>query len=394
MPLLKPIPRKEGVDDRTVWVGLFGRFTDELLAGLFSVLTPTFRQLFGLSLPQAALLVQLLEYVALVVEPVAALLNDVWQRKWIMAFGALFCGLALITMGLAPTFIVLAVGFALYGIGTGPLAHTADILLVETHPDAPDRIFNRSTILDTIGALLAPLLVSAVFFLGLDWRWLVIVAGGVGVLYAWIIGRTNFPPVTSEDEAPSSLFSTLRQNLKTVLSDTTARGWLIFLFLLNIFEAPQFLRPIWLNETVGMSQTLIGSYVAFEFAISFLALLLLERLRERISAQRVLVFSLITLLICTPFWLLLPGIATRFLLTIPITTAQTMLWPISKGQSLAAVPGKSGAITAVTSTFSIVPFAVFFGLLAEALTHTNAMLVTYTVSVLALLLLTVSVLKR
>ena len=394
MQLWKPIPRKEGVEDRTVWVGLFGRFTDELLGGLFTVLLPTFRTVFGLSLAQAALLSQALEYVAVVVEPIAGLLNDVWQRKWIMTFGAFFCGLSLITIGVAPTFVVLLVGFALYGIGTGPMAHSADILLVETHPDAPDRIFNRSTIIDTIGAFIAPLLVTATFWLGLDWRWLLVSAGLGGFWYAWIIGRSRFPEVregdSSKEEDQRSLLKTLRINLATVLSDQTARRWLFFLLILSIFEAPFTLRSIWLNEQVGMSQSLIGIYVAIELGVNLIALLLLDRWREKHSAKRILLVALIVLIVLMPLWILLPGILTRFVLAVPINIAFALLWPIGKGQSLASVPGKAGAITAISSLFSIIPLPLLFGLLAQAITLTTAMLIIHLVALVGLLFLSIS----
>ncbi len=387
MKLLKPIPRKEGVQARTVWVGLFGRFADELLSGLFVVLLPTFRSVFNLSLAQASLLLQILEYVAVIVEPVAGVLNDIWQRKWIMAFGAAVCGLSLMTMGIAPTFLVLLLGFALYGLGTGPMAHSADILLVETHPDAPERIFARSTLLDTIGALIAPLLVPIGAFIGLEWRWLLILAGASGVIYALVIGRTPFPAINTNDEAEedAGLLQTVRANLQTVLRDPQSRRWLIFLLILHVFEIPFQLKTIWLNEAVGMSQRMIGFYIAFEMAIGVLALLLLDRLRESVTVQRLLQAALVVMLLTFPAWLLLPGIWTRFLLAVPLNLAFALLWPISRAQSLAAIPGKAGAVTAIHSLFSILPLTLLFGLFAQSVSLTTAMLVVQLPTILVML---------
>lgn len=120
---------------------------DELLSGLPDVLMPTIRAALGLSYAQVALLPLVLNYVAAVVEPIAGLLMDVWQRKWLMAFGAAVVGVAVMVMGIAPTFLIMLLGFALYGVGSEPLAHSADVTLVETHPDAPDRIYARATLI-------------------------------------------------------------------------------------------------------------------------------------------------------------------------------------------------------------------------------------------------------
>ena len=158
--LFKPIPRKPETSRRAIVASLGGRFADELLSGMPGVLMPTFRATFGLSYAQISLLSLALNYVAVVVEPVSGVLIDLWSRRWLMAWGAFFTGLSILLMGLAPTFLLLLLAFACYGLGSGPLAHTADVLLVEAHPEAPDRIFARATLLDTLGALLSPLLIT------------------------------------------------------------------------------------------------------------------------------------------------------------------------------------------------------------------------------------------
>lgn len=79
--LIKPIPRDTAVSDRAVRLGLGGRFTDEILSGMPGVLMPTFRSTFGLSYAQLSLLPLALNYVAATVEPVSALLIDLWSRR-------------------------------------------------------------------------------------------------------------------------------------------------------------------------------------------------------------------------------------------------------------------------------------------------------------------------
>jgi MFS transporter, FSR family, fosmidomycin resistance protein len=137
---LKSIPRAKGVSNRLVGVSLSARFFDEVLSGLPNVLMPTIRAQLGLSYAQVSLLLLALNYVAVVIEPIAGLLIDIWQRRWLMVWGAVGIGIATAVMGLAPTFFLLLLGFAIYGLASGPLAHTADVVLVEAYPEQPGRI--------------------------------------------------------------------------------------------------------------------------------------------------------------------------------------------------------------------------------------------------------------
>ncbi len=390
--ILKPIPlaRRSDVSRRAAILSFGARFADELLSGLPDVLMPTIRAQLGLSLTQISLLGLTLNYVATGVELVNGLLIDMWQRRWLMAWGAAGIALAIITMGLAPTFIVLLLGYAIYGLASGPLAHTADVVLIEAYPDAPDRIYARATLVDTLGALLAPLLVSIAILAGVEWRMLLLLVGAAGLAYAVLIVRTSFPaPGRAEDPQQPGFWSDLRLNIRSVLVSRRALSWLLFLFFFDLFEASAIFQTIWLYEEVGMSQALIGVYKAMELSVGVFSLLVLDRWLSRAGFRRVLLVACAGLLLLVPAWLLLPGVWTRFLIAIPLNFLLAVFWPIGRGQSLASVPGKAGTITAVSSLFGAIPLPLLFGLLAEAISLTTAML---WVSLGALLLLMLIVL--
>ena len=378
MPLLDRIeglPRAEGVSDRQVAVSVAGRFMDEFLSGLPDVLMPTLRSQLGLSLSQVGLLSLALNYVAAFVEPAGALLIDIWKRPLLMAFGAAGIGISTIVIGLAPTFVILLLGFGLYGLTSGALAHTADVVLVEAYPEAPDRIYTRATLLDYAGALLAPLLVSLTFFLGLEWRWLMVALGMSSVIYAVVILRTRFTsPAKRPEEREQSGAQTVRDNLRAVLSNRKALSWILFLFSYAILEAPMTFVTIWLREQVGLSQALIGLYGALEMAVGIISLAILDRWLGRSSYRRVLLIASIALIFLYPLWLFLPGAWTRFTLAIPLSFFFAVYWPIGKAQSLASVPGRGGTLTAVLSVFGLVPIPLLFGMFAEVVTLTLAML--------------------
>lgn len=366
-------------------LGFGGRFADELLSGLPDVLMPALRVQFGLSYTQISFLDLALRYVAAVVEPGADLLIDVWQRRWLLAWGAAALGLSTILLGLAPNYLFLLTAFAVYGLGSGPLAHTADVVLVEAHTRAPDRIFARATMMDTVGALLSPLLVTLALWVGLPWRWLLVTLGAGSLIYGLMLLRTTFPaPAADHSDDPGTLLAGVRQNLRVVLTSRDVWRWLLFLFLFELLETPFIFKTVWLNEHVGLSQALVGVYRAFEMAIHLISLLILDRWLARQDAKRILQVANVALLLLIPLWLFTPGIWTRFLLALPLNFFFTVYWPLGRAQSLSSAPGRAGAVTAVNALFGLVPFSLLFGLLAEWMTLTGA---TFWVCLTALLLL-------
>lgn len=375
---------------RAVLLGFGGRFTDELLSGLPDVLMPALRAQFGLSYTQISFLDLALRYVAAAVEPGADLLIDVWQRRWLLAWGAAGVGLSVILLGLAPNFLFLLAAFAVYGLGSGPLAHTADVVLVEAHPRAPERIFARATMLDTAGALLSPLCVTLALWAGLSWRWLLLTFGFASLVYAVMLLRTPFPaPAGSHSSENATLIADLRQNLRAVLTSRDVWRWLLFLFLFEILETPFIFKTVWLNEHVGMSQSLVGVYRAFELAIDLVSLVILDRWLTRHNARHILQLANAGLLLLIPLWLFTPGgIWTRFILALPLNFFFAVYWPIGRAQALASAPGLAGAVTAVSALFGLVPSSLLFGLLAERMTLTSAMLCVSVAALLLLVLLT------
>ncbi len=383
----EPIPRAEGVSRRVVTLGLGGRFTDELLSGLPEVLMPTLQRTLGLRYAQVGLLALVLNSVCALVEPANGLLIDLWRRRWLLAWGAALIGLAVIVIGAATSFFMLAAGFALYGLGGGPLAHTADAVLVEAHPSAPARIFARATSLDTVGALLAPLLVAAAFWGGLDWRWLLIGAGLAALGYAALLASTRFPAPAGRAHGEAKGWRAARANLRLVLSSRRAVAWLAFLLLHDLFDAPLVLRAIWLTEEVGLGQAQVGLYRALEMAVALVALLWLERRLLRTTPRRVLLVAVSALLVLYPSWVLVPGVWPRVALALPLNFCSALIWPLATAQSLASVSGRPGTVTAVRSLFGLAPLSLGVSLLAEATSLTTAMLLVPVAALVLMVLL-------
>lgn len=383
---LRSLPRDPDTDDRSVTLALGARFLDELLSGLPVVLMPTIRSRLGLRLADVGLAYQLLDVTAAVAEPVNGVLIDVTDRRWLLAWGAAACGVATVVVGAAQAGVLVVVGLAVYGLGSGPLAHTGDVVLIESHPDAVDRVSTRSTVVDTIGALLAPVLVAVTAWHGDAWRVLLVAAGAIALVYALLAVRTHFPSPQPRDAAAGPV-GTLRGNLGRIVRSREARLWIGLLVLEGVVDVPVLFQPLWLADVVGMGQGLVGAHVTVELLASLAGLLVLERVLVRRDGRAVLLASLVATAVLYPAWLLVPGVVSRFVLAVPMTAVRAPVWPILRGRALASVPGGAGTVSAVTALLGLLPIALAFGWFAGRVGLTTALLVGHLVPITIMLTL-------
>jgi len=231
-------------------------------------------------------------------------------------------------------------------------------------------------------------LVAAVSWAGLSWRVALLAVGAWGLFYARALASTRFPPPSGRsEEGRSNLVRELRANLAEVLRTREARRWLLFLFWLDLLEAPDVLAYVWLHEDVGMSQAGVAAYAAGEQVVGLLALLWLDRWLGRRDSRPMLTAVTLGLLVLYPMWLFAPGIWGRVVVGVPLAFLWALLWPIGRARSLTSVPGKAGAVTAVTTMFAVVPMSLLFGVLAETAGLRPAML-SVAVAALVFLLIT------
>lgn len=337
------------------------------------MLGPTLLRVFGLDLVGLAFLNQLLFWVALVVEPVASLLVDVRSRRVLLVWGSAAVAGSLLLMGGAVSYGLLLAGFVVYGMGSGPLAHTADIVLVESARGDAERVFTRATLFDTCGALLAPAVVAVTATAGLSWRVPLLMAAAVAGGFAILSAITAFPrpPVSGSH---GGLARQLGGHLREVASSRRARRWLLFALLLELFEAPAVLRYVWLAEDVSMGQAGAAAYAVAEQAVALGALAVLERRQRHASvALPAVCIAVGALYAC---WLAAPGVVGKLVLGAPLAFLASWIWPISRARTLQAVPGRAGAVSAVSTLTPVVPGPLLVGVAAQIFGLTAAFALT------------------
>lgn len=364
---LDRLARREDVDDRAVAIAFTARFVDELLSGAWTVLAPTFRRAFGLSLFQVGLLFQVVEWVALAIEPVAASTIDHSPRRRLIAGGAALITASVAVMAAAPTYAVLLLGFAVYGIGSGPLCHTADIVVLESFPDDGERAYSRSTMLDTLGGLLGPGIVSATLALGLSWRWALAVCVAVGVLHTLAASQATYPAPPRQRDEGESVLRALVTGVKAAVAHAEIRRALLVLLAFDVFEAAFLLKYLWLHDDVGLSEAQVALWASLEQVIDVVALLALDRWLQERDAVRILRTSAIALSVLPAIWVAMPGLPLVIAVAIPLAFTRTLVWPLAKAQSLTVEPSLAGASQAVSTLTPLLPLALLVTWVADGI---------------------------
>lgn len=380
------ISRRDDVGEGAAVLALFGRFVDELASGLPLVLMPTLQRRLGLSVAQVGWCLQALSGAAAVVEPVSAVAIDVVRRRPLLVWGALGWAVSLLLVAGVPSYGWLLAAFAVAGIGSGPLAQTTDVLLVEMYPGAEERIGARQTLLDTTGALLAPAAVAAVGWAGGDLR-LPLVVSGLAILgYAALLAVTPMPDPPAQHGRRDHPLRDTRAGLADVLADREARIWLVALLCETLVEIPAVFEPVWLGRDVGAPQSLVAVHAAVELSAALGGLMLLDRWLQRHDARTILTVASVANLVLYPVWLLVPGVWAKIVLSVPLALAIAPVWPLVRARALAAVPGRGGMVMAIMSLYGVLPLTALFGWVSGRVGLTPSMFAVHMTATLAMLI--------
>lgn len=386
---LDDLNRRADLDERATVLALLARFVDEFASGTIIVLLPTLRSAAGLSVAQVGLALQVMDVASGIVEPAVGFAIDLWRRRPLLVLGAAGWGFALLVVGGLPTFAGALTAFALIGATSGALANTADVVLIEGHPFAEERVSTLSTIVDSVGALLAPLGVALLFRSGGSWRGLLLVTGVASVAYAVVLSRATFPapPAASRGQDPPRLVASVADRVRGVLADGDGRAWLGVLVLDGIIEVAGSFEPVWLADVAGFSQSLVGLHLAVALGASLVGLFTLDRLLRRWEPVAILRVAVAVSLLAYPTWLLVGGTGAKFLLVVVRELAWAPIWPIARARALASVPGSAGTVGAILSVSALLPVPLLFGWAAQEVGFTTTMLVATVGALTAMLAL-------
>ena len=349
----QPIPRRAGTSRRLVWLMLAARFLDEWWVGLLLILMPLIRDDLGLSYAQVSVLLASFGWAGWVADPATGLAADVYPRRpLIVASAAATAGVLLVLTG-AGSFGVMLLVCVGYSIAVTPPATIADAVLVETHPEAPGRIMARQTLIDTLGALLAPLTASLLAVLGIAWPAAFGVGAGMWLIYAVLLWRTPFPPnhvpqAADPGEPAGGGLRAMWRNLQAVSRVPAVWRWLFFLTLGDFLSDVAFgFWPLLLADVVGLSEALIGLALTGYMVASTVGLALLEPALARFGEGRVLRTAVIGVGLCFVLLVANPQPALAVVLLVAYGFCVSAIWPLGRARLLSSANGYTATVSAL-----------------------------------------------
>ncbi len=357
------IPRRAEASPRLVGLMLAARFLDEWGVGMLFVLLPVLRDTLGLSYAQVSLLLVSFGWADWVGDPLTGLACDVWPRRPILVGSALGTALVFFAFSGAESFgaaaFLLLLGICVaYSLTVTPSAVIADAVLVETHPDAPGRIMARQTLIDTIGALLAPLTVTLLAALGVAWPPAFLGAGVVWAGYALLLAGTRIPaqerlngrgaPEAGDEAEPRGPRAMLA-NLRAVTRLPDVWRWQFFLSFGDFMtDVTLSFLPLFLADVIGLDTVGQGLVLTLNMLAGVAGLALLEPALARWGDRRVLGAAVIGVVVLFPLWLFSPSPALAVPILLGFTLCASAFYPVGKARLLAASEGYTATVTALT----------------------------------------------
>jgi MFS family permease len=342
---------------------------DELSCGFLVVALPVLSARLHLSYAQAGLLFTVGALSSLLLEPGINILSDRGSKRILIVLGAVAAAASFALAGVAPTYVLEIVAFAIWSPAIGAAVGLSQAALIDAQAaSGPERTMMRWTLLSGVGDLLSPIVVGLALGAGLGWSALCGFAAATWLLVALLIGSHRFPRATAEESAEPAVRTPLRASLKEALGNRTFMRW-VGIVMLATMPDEVFLAftAFYLRDHAHTPVSVASLVLALGIAGGLLALFALDRLGGRISGMQLLPWlALISLggfilLLASPT---IAGAAVGFTLA---NIGAAGWYPIAQAAAYSSYPGRSGLVLAVMSLGIPIDIALpgFVGLLAS-----------------------------
>jgi FSR family fosmidomycin resistance protein-like MFS transporter len=341
-------------------------FLNEWFSNLLAAVLPAVKSALGLNYIQVSLLFTILEGTDVLSDGIFGVLGDLWSRRVLITAGTIVAGLGLVCMGIAPGYVVLLLGVTLHGLAGGPFVGLSQASLMDASPGKHDSMMAWWTIIGDIGFLVTPLMVAIAYTLGINWRPLFLVGGGLFFIYAFFLAGMRFPRPGTSSEGEEEVETTFSSRLAAIKAAALNLDLLRWALILPLLEMPvNAFVVLYFHDVVGLSAVL-ASTTLFIVIISGLAgRAILPWALRYVSGVRLLRWSVWLGIVSFALFLVVPGVGVKFATLALFSLVESNWYPLVKGQAYAIHPGKSGVVLSVTSLLS--PVTSFLPLLVGAI---------------------------
>jgi len=303
-------------------------------------------------------------------------------RRFLLA-GSVLMTIALVLIGIAPTFFVLLVMIGVRMFGFGIFRALDRPTVSHLFPESRARLFTLEEMAWAVGATAGPLVVTAIL-LQFSWRLTYLVLAALAVPIVALIWRLDPPPGSVHEESFGF------EDVRSVLGHPSVYGMVFALILSGGIESAFF---TWLPSYA--QETFSGGVAGVTLSIYLVAYipgrLIFSRLSERFRFTDLLigVAIVLTVLLYVTF-VLVDGPALLVLIFV-LGLLVSGLYPTLISLGIESNPAYTGPVNAIANVatqagFFTVPAAI--GFLADAYTIQQAMLVQIVLAgVLAVVLL-------
>jgi FSR family fosmidomycin resistance protein-like MFS transporter len=352
------------------FVFLLIEFLDELVFGLTDAAWPLIRSDLALNYLQIGVLLSAPGLIANFIEPVLAILGDVWKRRVLILGGGLFFAASLLLTSLSGSFVVLLVSFIIFNPASGAFVSLSQATLMDSDPARHEHNMARWTLAGSLGVLLGPLLLGGLALAGFGWRgaFLALALSSLGIFFfTWrrLPRSTSRQPVLPRLE---DLWVGLRNALSALRRGEVLR-WLVLLefsdLMLDVFYG---FLALYFVDVAGLTSAQAALAVAVWTGAGLLGNFLLIPLLERVSGLATLRVSVVLEFILFPAFRLVPGIWLKLALLGLLGLFNAGWYAILQGRLYSAMPGQSATVMALGNLSGLfgklLPFGI--GLAAQA----------------------------
>jgi MFS family permease len=329
-------------------------FLNEWFSNLLAAALPAVKSALGLNYIQVSLLFTLLEGSDVLSDGIFGVIGDLWSRRVLITAGTIVAGLGLVCMGIAPGYLVLLLGVILHGFAGGPFVGLSQASLVDTSPGKHEQMMAWWTLAGDIGFLITPLMVTAAYALGVDWRPLFLLGAGLFFFYALFLAAMHFPrPAISTGEA-GEVEATISSNLAAIKAAALNLDLLRWALILPLLDMPiNAFIVLYFHDVVGLNIALASSTLLIIIVSALVGRAILPwLLHHSVGGIRLLRLNVWLGVISFAAFLLVPYVGLKFVLLALFALVESSWYPLAKGQAYAAQPGKSGVVLSVTSLLS------------------------------------------
>ena len=341
-------------------------FLNEWFSNLLAAVLPAVKSALGLNYIQVSLLFTILEGTDVLSDGIFGVLGDLWSRRVLITAGTIVAGLGLVCMGIAPGYVVLLLGVTLHGLAGGPFVGLSQASLMDASPGKHDSMMAWWTIIGDIGFLVTPLMVTIAYTLGINWRPLFLVGGGLFFIYALFLAGMRFPRPGTSSEGEEEVETTFSSRLAAIKAAALNLDLLRWALILPLLEMPvNAFVVLYFHDVVGLSAVLANTTLFIVIISGLVGRAILPWALRYVSGVCLLRWSVLLGIVSFALFLVVPGVGVKFATLALFSLAESNWYPLAKGQAYAIHPGQSGVVLSVTSLLS--PVTSFLPLLVGAI---------------------------